>query len=457
VLDRVVETISRYAMFQPGQRVGVAVSGGADSACLLHILLELSPRWNLRLFVLHLDHQLRGEESREDARFVARMAQRLGLEAHIEQANLDLRGENLEQAARGARRAYFLKFLESGEADRVALGHTRSDQAETVVFRFLRGSGTAGLAGIRPISPEGMVRPLLAVTREDVEHYLTSRAIPWREDATNFSLEFARNRIRHDLLPALARQWNPALASTLAQTADWAFEEERYWEREIGRLAGLYLTLRPPAVLLRADRLWELPRAVARRLVRRAIELTNGDMRGIDFCHVDAVLRLGASVEGSGRLQLPGLDVYRSFDWIRVSPLRKGSSEGRLLSVPVEVPGSARLPGAGSTVGFEILGPDSGYTGRMRHLDWERISVPLELRNWRPGDQYRPFGSAREEKIKTLFQESRVPLWERRYWPVVTSGSSIIWTRRFGPSSDFAATEGTRVVLAIREIDNVES
>jgi len=456
-LDRIVETVTRYAMFRPGQRVGVAVSGGADSVCLLHILVDLSPGWNLRLFVLHLDHQLRGEESRQDARFVAEMAQRLGLEAHVEQANRDLRTENLEQAARRVRRAFFLKFLESGEADRVALGHTRSDQAETVLFRFLRGSGTAGLAGIRPISPEGMVRPLLAVSREEVEDYLRRRGIPWREDATNFSLEFARNRIRHELLPGLVQQWNPALAGTLAQTADWAFEEERYWESEIARLAGLYLTVQPPAVLLRADRLWDLPRAVARRLIRRAIELIKGDMRGIDFCHVDAVLRLGASVEGSGRLQLPGLDVYRSFDWIRVAPLREGSPESRLLSVSVHVPGSARLPGSGSTVGFEILGRDSGYTGRMRHLDWERISVPLELRNWRPGDQYRPLGSAREEKIKTLFQEFRVPLWERRYWPVVTSGSSIIWSRRFGPSSDFAATQDTRVFLAIREIDNVES
>lgn len=444
-------------MFQPGQRVGVAVSGGADSVCLLHVLLDLAPRWSLRLSVLHLDHQLRGEESREDARFVAEMARQFGLQCHSGQARLTSCEGNLEQAARDARQAFFLQFLESGAVDRVALGHTRSDQAETVLFRFLRGSGTAGLAGIHPVSPRGFVRPLLAVTRDQVEDYLRKRGVPWRDDATNASLEFARNRIRHDLLPGLVRDWNPALVATLAQTADWAFEEERYWEAEVARLAGLYFTVRPPAVQFRADHLRSLPAAVARRLIRKAIQLTKGDMRGVDFCHVDAVAALAGPADGSGRLQIPGVDVFRSFDWIRMAPLRQGPPGGRLLSVPVEAPGSARLPGAGSTLEFEVLRRDSGYTGSMRHLDWERLPVPLELRNWRPGDQYRPLGSAHEVKIKTLFQEARIPLWERRDWPVVAGGDSIIWSRRFGPSSEYAASEATRVFLVIREIDNIES
>ena len=176
------------------------------------------------------------------------------------------RGENLEQAAREVRRGFFLGYLDCGAADRVALGHTRSDQAETVLFRFLRGSGTAGLAGIRPVTEDGFVRPLLGVDRAAVEQFLRERNIAWREDSSNTCLDFARNRIRRELLPMLEREWNPAIAETLANTADWALEEESYWAQEVDRLAAEQLTVHPPAVFLRADRLSQLPAAVARRL-----------------------------------------------------------------------------------------------------------------------------------------------------------------------------------------------
>ena len=245
MIERVLATIDRFRMFQTGQRVGVAVSGGADSVCLLHVLFELAPRWNLHLHVLHLDHQLRGEESREDACFVERLAAGLGLPCSLERADVSTlardRGENLEQAARNERRRFFLEFLHSGAVDRIALGHTRSDQAETVLFRFLRGSGTAGLAGIRPVTPDGFVRPLIGVERSAVEQFLRERNIVWREDSSNASLDFARNRIRRELLPMLQREWNPAITEMLAHTADWALEEESYWETEIDRLAARLL------------------------------------------------------------------------------------------------------------------------------------------------------------------------------------------------------------------------
>ena len=207
-------------------------------------------------------------------------------------------GDNLEQAARRERRRIFGELIRSGKLDRVALGHTRSDQAETVLFRFLRGSGTAGLAGIRPVTKDGFVRPLLAVDRADVEQYLRERGIPWREDSSNASLAFARNRIRHELLPQLIRDWNPALVETLAHTADWAFEEEAWWAAEIERLAAIHLQIKPPAVYLRARALEDLPPAAARRLARRAIECVKGDLLGIDFSHVRQILALAAQHGG---------------------------------------------------------------------------------------------------------------------------------------------------------------
>lgn len=466
MLRRVAETISRYGMIGPGRRIGVAVSGGADSVCLLHVLRELAPRWELSLSVLHVDHQLRGEESAADAEFVRELAGRLGLPFRCHRADVrrisEERGDNLEQAARSVRREFFLRAIAEGQVDRVALGHTRSDQAETVLFRFLRGSGTAGLAGMRPVTPEGFIRPLLEVDRAEVEQYLRERSIAWRVDSTNADRSFARNRIRHDLLPMLAREWNSALTETLAQTAALAREEEDYWTSEMDRLASAHLAVRPPAAFLRAEVLRELPRAAARRLVRRALESSRGDLRRIDFAHVEEVLRLAACGEGHGRIQVPGVDVFRSFDWIRFAPPGLETLENRDYSLRLAVPGRYEVPGTGLAISLELLkiqgdekivGPDCGYNeGEGTDLDWDRISGALELRNWRPGDQYRPVRRSSEAKLKLLFQEARIPLWERRKWPIITDGEAIVWARQFGPAARYAATPVSRSVLRVREM-----
>jgi tRNA(Ile)-lysidine synthase len=449
-------------MFQPDQRVGVAVSGGADSVCLLHVLREIAPRWNLRLTVLHLDHQLRGEESRADAAFVRDLAGALDLPFELQETDVAAvcreTGDNLEQAARAARLEFFRRLTQSGTVDRIATGHTRSDQAETVLFRFLRGSGTAGLAGIRPVTDDGIVRPLLEIDRAEIERHLRERGIAWRNDSTNASAAFARNRIRHELLPQLTRDWNPALPETLAHTADWAQAEEAFWESEMVRLEPVHLIFEPPAVLIQTGALGNLPLAVARRLVRRAVELAKGDLRGIGFEHLAGVLEMAGSTEGHGRLQIPGLDVFRSFEWLRIAPPALDNLDNRNYRFPLPVPGAVPLPGQKSTVRTELFentavteSSAGVYNGYEWCLDWNRLSGPLEVRNWRPGDQYQPVGHSGAEKIKVLFHEERIPLWERRHWPVVTMGGAILWARRFGPAAEFAAKSGTSPVLGIRE------
>jgi tRNA(Ile)-lysidine synthase len=462
MLERIARTITRYSMFQPDQRVGVAVSGGADSVCLLHVLRELAPRWNLRLTVLHLDHKLRGEESRQDADFVRHLAASLGFPCELEEADVAAlcreTGDNLEQAARGARLKFFARLMQTEIVDRVATGHTRSDQAETVLFRFLRGSGTAGLAGVRPATGDGMVRPLIEIERPEIEQYLRERDIPWRTDASNSSAAFARNRIRHTLLPQLTRDWNPGLTETLAHTAEWAQAEEAYWEAELDRLFAAHLTPEPPAVLLRTDALADLPLAAARRLVRRAVETVKGDLRGVGFEHLAGIMELAASAEGHGRIQIPGLDIFRSFEWLRIAPPSGDNLENRNYRLPLPVPGAVPLPGQKWIVHTELFEntnltkmPGGVYNGCVECLDWNRLSGALEIRNWRPGDQYQPVGRTGAEKIKVLFHEARIPLWERRYWPVVTMGDAILWARRFGAAAGFAAMPGAGPVLSIRE------
>jgi tRNA(Ile)-lysidine synthase len=207
-------------------------------------------------------------------------------------------------------------------------------------------------------------------------------------------------------------------------------------------------------VLLEVARLSALPVASARRLVRRAIEFARGDLRSIDFGHVESVVALAAGLEG-GRTQIPGLDVCRSFEWIRIAPGGGIFPYRFSLTVPACVP----VPGTGFSLALELIDKsetiatgDSVYNSEMGYLDWSQLSGNLELRNWLPGDRYQPAGASGTRKIADLFQNARVPIWERGRWPVLTDGSEIIWTRRFGPSAARAAGPGIHLVLAIKEV-----
>jgi tRNA(Ile)-lysidine synthase len=183
-----------------------------------------------------------------------------------------------------------------------------------------------------------------------------------------------------------------------------------------------------------------------------------GDLRGVDFGHIAAVMQMAAGVQGHGRLQAPGLDIYRSFDWLRLARPGTDTLANRNYSFAATVPGAFEIPGPGGVLRLELVerketleAPNCVYNGDLGGLDWECVSGVLELRNWRPGDRYQPVGRSAGEKIKTLFQEARIPLWERRYWPVLTDDSSIVWARRFGPAQRVAVHAGTRVALAIRD------
>jgi tRNA(Ile)-lysidine synthase len=254
----------------------------------------------------------------------------------------------------------------------------------------------------------------------------------------------------------LARDWNPVIAETLAQTADWAQAEEAYWQGQLAELGRDCLQITEPdgAVLLRLAGLRPLPKAAARRLVRRAMELAKGDLRSIAFHHVDSVLALACGTEGGYR-QAPGLDICRSFDWIRFGPPRPLQAY-RLSPV---IPGVTPVPGTSFRLSLELVEKleksateDSVYNKKMGCLDWKRLSGNLELRNWQPGDRYRPAGASGEEKITDLFQQARVPLWERALWPVLVDRSGITWVRRFGPASACAARPESRVVLRVEEV-----
>ncbi|BDC48451.1 tRNA(Ile)-lysidine synthase [Bryobacterales bacterium F-183] len=435
---------------EAGARIGVAVSGGADSTALFLLLQEHALQY--RLSVVHVNHGLRGADSDADEAFCRNLAERFGVPFYL--SRVDHAGcANLEEDAREARLRFFRTVVDRGDADCIATAHTRDDQAETVLFRFLRGAHCTGLAGILPsYDDQWLIRPLLDVSRAELVAYLESRKQTWREDVSNQSLAFRRNRIRHELLPQLERDWNPELVRSLAQMAQLAREDEEFWKSYTDSIAQAIFVRKGNSSVVVASNLLSQPVAVARRLVRWVLERTQAKTRQIEYKHVESVLALARLAEGHGRVILPGADVMRSFEWLRFAPWQpEGDGVDRLaarnVEVPMRVPGEATAPD-GSMVRLTVVssGEEAGGCGNdtvkasdgLLYVE-EAEEGRIVLRSWKPGDGYRPLGSAEPLKVKTLFQDYRIPLWDRGTWPIITIGNQIVWAREFGPAHERAS------------------
>jgi tRNA(Ile)-lysidine synthase len=295
--------------FRAGDRVAAAVSGGADSVALLELLLEARDRLGIVVSVAHYNHRLRGGESDADAQFVEQLA--AAKEVAFFGAGAETFHEaNVEALARQDRYSFFEQLVRQGCCGKIATAHTADDQAETVLARLLRGGGPAGLAGILPVIRDGaVVRPLLEVRRSQLRAWATARGLTWREDSSNLDLRFLRNRIRQDLLPQLERDYNPGIVNVLSHTAEVARSEEAHWQRHIEELAARFIRETPEGSKLLLADFVQLDEAQQRRLIRAAVALAQGDLRRLDFDHVERVRHL--ALAGRGIVEIPRTRVER--------------------------------------------------------------------------------------------------------------------------------------------------
>jgi tRNA(Ile)-lysidine synthase len=444
----VLEYIHKHDLLKAGDRLGVAVSGGADSVALFRLLVELRGQIGLVLSVVHFNHKLRGEESEEDERFVAELAQAHRLEFHCQSGDVkEYAAEkhlSLETAARELRYEFFRELLKDRHLNRIATGHTLDDQAETVLLRIVRGAGSRGLAGIYPMlavtgSQTGaIVRPLLGTQREGLEVYLRSLNQVWREDSSNRDLRHTRNRVRHGIMPRLAANLNPAVREALAETAEIARAEEEYWREVISKV----LPASDPAV----DFLEGLPLALRRRVVR-AIAESLGVV--LEFHHVEAVLALAAAGEPArGTMELPaGWSVRRKKGQLNFCPPDDSSSPTDYEYVLL-VPGTVHVTEIG--LKFDALLLNAGDADPNHLLGSHALAGGLRVRNWRAGDKFWPAHTREPKKIKELLADKHVTGRERKLWPVVVSGNEVVWVRGFRTPQQLQPRAGEEAI-AIRE------
>jgi tRNA(Ile)-lysidine synthase len=528
VREKVLQYIRERALLRAGNRVAVAVSGGADSVALLRVLLELRAELGVVVSVAHFNHGLRGEQSNADEAFVADLAKHHGVEffggygdvrEHAFTSKL-----STEAAGRELRYRWFAALAEEQRLDAIATAHTLDDQAETVLLKFLRGAGTRGLAGIFPVvalagakatasqgkrgaadgaplqrnggagtvlssakadsDPEAsaldaglkasstrtpllckVIRPLSCVSRQQLEDYLTALDQSWREDESNLDRRFLRNRVRHELLPLLEREFNPSIRQTMSDLAEIARGEEEFWqeltERELsaglkGDSPGLKpsffsdhdvgLKARTSTVAVdsssdqnpgeeRGDsgeefdlvRFASLPLALQRRLLKSFAERQR---LTLDFEHIERLRR--CALGELSKTELPGGKIAVRIGRALRLRLPSVRQERTLYQYVLPVPGEVHISELKLTLRAELVPAEFApelAPGDLLSLDL--VGPELTVRNWQPGDRFWPAHSRSVEKLKRLFAEKRIPAADRSGWPVVLNGDQIVWVRGF--------------------------
>lgn len=451
MLQKLLQYIRERELLRAGERVAIAVSGGADSVALLRAMLQLREELGVVLSVVHFNHGIRGAESDADAEFVAKLARENKAQLHEASGDVPAFARkwklSTEAAARRLRYDLFKAVIAAGGADKIATAHTRDDQAETVLMRMLRGSGTRGQSAIHPVlklDKGAIIRPMLEISRPEVETYLRSLRQEWREDSTNKDVAYGRNRVRHELLPILERDYNPNIREVLSEAAEVAREEDACWDALIKRIAKDAVELHNGSTVVRFGGVASRSLAIQRRLLRYAAATAELQL---DFQHSEQILGLLHKHSGA-QIRLPNGWGVRRIGPSSIILKLLILADPETYRFEVTVPSETLLPPVRTLVRLTLVHQerDSQRYNPASLLHAAKLKQPLVLRNWQPGDRMRPLHRGSEERLKRLFQEKKVQQESRALWPVLLSGDQVVWARDFGVAADFAAPEATEAV-----------
>jgi tRNA(Ile)-lysidine synthase len=441
---QVRKTIEQFTMLTPGEHVLVAASGGADSTALLLCLYKLASGFPLSLTVAHLNHRIRGIEADDDQDFVRQMCADLEIPYISEIIEVKQQAakakQNLEEFARAIRYDFLRRVADRIKAQKIAVGHNLNDQAETALFRFIRGSGLEGLSSIYPVVDGIIIRPLLQCSRDSIRQYLKKQNVPYREDSSNADLHYARNRIRRELMPYLEKSFNPQLAPVLAREAfmtreTWSFIESLAMEA--------YQNLHCPidnGIMLKVDKLLKLHPALQKQVLRQAVKACLGSLRGIASIHIQSILSLCAMGRSGDQVRIPhGSIAVRQFDSLHI--LSRPVPANPFYSWRLEIPGQCRIPEISATFRCTTCSAPDLRTMRERcsiqaYLELSHLPQFLLIRTRMPGDRY---GGSSHRKVKKMLIDRKIPQLQRTALPMIVAGNDVIWIPGFRPARNYEA------------------
>lgn len=421
-------------LIRRNDRIIAACSGGPDSMALVHILSRLAPEWGLTLAVAHLNHMFRGAESQADAVHVGRFCAGLGLDFYHTAIDVPAyiagSGRSTQDAARVLRYRYLRRVAAALAGAKIAIGHHRDDQAETVLLNLLRGAGSAGLGGMKPIEGD-VIRPLLDVSRKEIEAYCAEYGLKPRQDSSNLKLDYLRNYLRLELMPLLQERFNANLSETLCRTARLVGDEHRYIAEQVSCLSSDIIKAEKESLVIDCCLLNDFPVALRREIFRQTIEKKQGSLKGITFLHVERLVELAANGMVGSIVELPGgLIARRGYDSIRLgmpTVLRSPPGIGPP-GIELDIPGTTVVPAlnVAITAGFLQERPPNNRPGSVV-FDWDQLSPPLIIRTRQEGDRFRPAGAPGGKKLKDFLIDGKVPREMRDAIPLVCDQQEIVW------------------------------
>jgi len=449
---KVLSAILEYRMINRGDSVIVAVSGGADSVCLLKILYELRKCLNISLTVAHFDHGLRPKEDEIETEFVAKLAKRLNLALVCDKSNniTKAHASSIEEKAREMRYQFFQKTIDQNHAQKLALGHNMNDQAETVLMHFLRGTGLTGLSGIPPIRQNCFIRPLIDITRDEIHTYLKQNDESFIIDSSNLETRYLRNKIRLELLPLLL-DYQPKLVEHLGELAFLCRQETQFIDEEAKKaLKKITFDSSKHYLDISLTTFNTISCSLQYRIIRQAIQKIKGNLKKIDRGHIKTIINLINSDKPQIKVNLPeNIIVKKIYNRLRFS--LGDMIEINNFSYYINNMGKFQIHEINKTISFSEISKNdfmlSAHSPEEAFLDLDRLKWPLRARNFRTGDKFIPLGVNGFKKVKDIFIDNKIPSEERKKIPILVSHDDIVWVYGIRIDDRYKIKQETKRIL----------
>ena len=461
-IEQIKNNIMEKGLLEQGNKIIVGLSGGADSVCLMKVLLELKDEFNLTLFAVHVNHGLRGLEADNDQSYVEELCKDWGIPLKTYSVNIKALGKKLglseEEAGRVARYKLFNKVLKNTDSHYIAVAHNRDDQAETIMLNILRGSGLDGLCGMA-MKQGKIIRPLLNISRKQIIEYLENNKIHYCTDSSNSSSEYARNRVRNELFPEIKRLFKVNPVNQLYRLSVLVGEDRDLLE-QVSRDSydAVVLSDDDDAVILSAAGLRTLSNAIVKRIIRLAWERINKSRKNIESVHVDQIITLCQNNRTGKKVTLKnGIEVLLSYD--RLIFTKAGKKYVKPYSYPVDIQGFTEVKELAATLEAKILSENEisqlgdftivNESSLIQFFDLDRFDGEIVVRSRLEGDRIRPYKSNGEKKLKKFFIDQKVPGEKRDTIPLVAQGNKIAWIVGMRTSEDYRARKDSEKILML--------
>jgi tRNA(Ile)-lysidine synthase len=442
-------------MFDENDKVIVAVSGGPDSICLLHILYVLHKKLNIALVAAHVNHCLRGSEADEDESYVRNFCRNLGIGFRSLKIDINnvAREKNIscESAGREERYKFFKKLKSELGAQKIAIAHNANDQAETILMRVIRGTGLDGLTGIRPVRDDVFVRPLIHTTRAEIERYCDKNGLQPRIDKTNFQNVFSRNKIRLELIPYIRKNFNENIIEVLNRFSDTIKIDNDYLEYISREKFKKYCDIKPEKVIISKEAFLE-QKAILTRIIRFSLRSVAGSLKDFERIHIFNVIKIQKHHTGK-ELMLPNnILAVNSYGNMIIRKNSIKTSMSCLKQYKLKI-GCNCISDVNSKIYLNLTNKrsylHSGQNKFIQYFDYDKIQGDIILRNRKKGDRIIPLGMTGNKKLKNLFIDLKIPREERDNVPLICFGDKVGWVVGYRISELFKVDRNSKIILAI--------